>query len=263
MSVGELWLILGAGLGLGTMVMTRNPTLRIGVAGLTIMVLLLHGIAEGWRYQLAPAYLLVAALGVWAAVGLLRPPGPARPTGLRRGAAAAAGGLGAVLLVVSAGLATALPVFALPAPTGPFPVGVRYVTAVDQQRREPFVVGAQQPRTLLVKLYYPASTSVAPAPVRYFHGSSTLLRAFAHFQGLPDFALDHLALVVTHATEQAPLSSARGSLPVILLSHGAGTSVEVQTTLGEDLASHGYLVAAIDHPYVSAATALQKRSVVL
>jgi dienelactone hydrolase len=48
---------------------------------------------------------------------------------------------------------------------------------------------------------------------------------------------------------------------VILFFHGAGTTMEVQTSQSEDLASHGYIVVAIDHTYVSAATVFPDRIV--
>jgi dienelactone hydrolase len=78
---------------------------------------------------------------------------------------------------------------------------------------------------------------------------------------MPDFAFDHLHLVKTHSKENLGLSVQQPSYPVVLFSHGAGTTMEVQTSQSEDLASHGYIVVAIDHTYVSAATVFPDRIV--
>lgn len=57
------------------------------------------------------------------------------------------------------------------------------------------------------------------------------------------------------------LSADQESYPVVLFSHGAGTSMEVQTSQSEDLASHGYIVVAVDHTFVSSATDFPERIV--
>lgn len=152
-------------------------------------------------------------------------------------------------------LADDSPVFMLPTPTGDHAVGVEYFALVDENRTDPFLEGSTHKRKLMVKVYYPGVPDDAKPYSRYFRGSSELLQAFGDFYQLPRFALDHLGLVETHAKEGLELSDAEPSYPVVLFSHGAGTTMEVHTSQGEDLASHGYIVVAIDHTYVSAATA--------
>ena len=78
---------------------------------------------------------------------------------------------------------------------------------------------------------------------------------------MPGFLFDHLQLVRTHSKEDLEFSDYQPSYPVVLFSHGAGTTMEVATSQCEDLANHGYVVAAVDHTYVSAATDLDGRLV--
>jgi dienelactone hydrolase len=113
----------------------------------------------------------------------------------------------------------------------------------------------------MVKVYYPAREESAKPFSSYFHNSPELVRAFTKGYGMPDFVFDHLNLVQTNSKENLRLSDEQPSYPVILFSHGAGTTLEVQTSQGEDLASHGYIVAAIDHTYVSTATLFPDRIV--
>ena len=56
-------------------------------------------------------------------------------------------------------------------------------------------------------------------------------------------------LVMTHAVDAAVL--ARGRSPALLFSHGGGEARETYTTQLADLASHGYVVAAITHTFDS------------
>src|SRR5690349_7794578 len=108
-------------------------------------------------------------------------------------------------------------------------------------------------RELMVKVYYRAMEIDSRPFAPYFH-SPELVRLFAEFYNMPDSAYDHLNLVKTNSKEGLQISEEQSRYPVILFSHGAGTTMEVQTSQSEDLASHGYIVVAIDHTYVSAAT---------
>ncbi|MFF8507668.1 hypothetical protein ACF064_06205 [Streptomyces sp. NPDC015492] len=58
----------------------------------------------------------------------------------------------------------------------------------------------------------------------------------------------------THAFPDAPLRPGLGGLPLVGLSPGFTRHRVTLTSLGEDLAGHGYVVAAIDHTHETAAT---------
>src|SRR6476646_138342 len=58
--------------------------------------------------------------------------------------------------------------------------------------------------------------------------------------------LEHVMLDASADT--APLKR-RGGWPVVLFSPGFGAERELYAGLIEDLASHGYIVVAIDHPH--------------
>lgn len=55
--------------------------------------------------------------------------------------------------------------------------------------------------------------------------------------------------VVTHAVAGAPFASALRRSPVLIFSPGGGMLKELYSSQLEDLASHGYVVAAITHSY--------------
>ncbi|WP_203963748.1 alpha/beta hydrolase family protein [Actinocatenispora thailandica] len=171
------------------------------------------------------------------------------------GAVALAGLLGPVA-VAPAATATAAPAhqfdgggaLALPAPTGRYPVGVDRIDLVDAGRTDPWVPSAG-PRRLKVTLRYPtAHRHGGPAPYLGAAESAALLTA-DHLTAVPPDALSH---VRTHSyAGTAPLPGRR---PLVVLSPGFTQPAATLTAVAEDLASRGYLVAAVDHRYESVAT---------
>ena len=227
------------------------PKLRWAVTGLNWLGLLAHGSAEGLRYQMAFSYAYVALLTIFAFSGLNQLFSKIRAPRVLRIAASVLSLLGIVCTSI---LAVSLPVFSFTEPTGRYAVGIAYFHMIDEERTEPFLHNLKKKRALMVKMYYPAKSDQTKPFDPYFHGSLQLMRALATFYQMPSFFFDHFALVETRAKVGLAVSSGQRNYPVVLFSHGAGTTVEVSTSQGEDLASHGYIVAAIDHPYVSAAT---------
>jgi predicted dienelactone hydrolase len=166
-----------------------------------------------------------------------------------------------VILAFTSFLAYALPVFTLPKPTGSYDVGIKYFHLIDENRTDPFLDTSTKQRELMIKVFYPAKKDETKPFSPYFHNSPELIKLFSTFYNLPDFVFDHLNLVKTNSKDDLPISDQQQRYPVVLFSHGAGTTMEVQTSQSEDLASHGYIVVAVDHTYVSAATVFPDRIV--
>jgi dienelactone hydrolase len=110
----------------------------------------------------------------------------------------------------------------LPAPTGRAAVGTDVVQVVDRTRRG---------RRILLTRWYPA-----------VHGARRRPRA-AYTSPLR-MALGFPSARVRARTRARARS---GPLPVVLFSPGGGTPRDLYQALAEDLASHGYLVVAVDH----------------
>src|SRR5260370_33493900 len=55
--------------------------------------------------------------------------------------------------------------------------------------------------------------------------------------------------VRTHAVDGAPFASSLQRCPLLVFSHGMGTVSHIYTAPFEDLASYGYVVAALTQPY--------------
>lgn len=59
--------------------------------------------------------------------------------------------------------------------------------------------------------------------------------------------------ITSHAIENAPAARSPQRFPVVVLAHGLGGTSFEYTALLEDLASHGYVVAAVENTYIAAA----------
>jgi predicted dienelactone hydrolase len=132
-----------------------------------------------------------------------------------------------------------------PALTGPYPVGKVEYHLVDESRPEIFSAAPDDKRELMITVYYPASPPADASPAPYTAGPIR-----AEF-GTPDFFQDS---VRAHAFAGVPLADDGARYPVIIFSPGMGfLPIKYAPTL-EDLASHGYVVVSLSHPYGTAAT---------
>jgi predicted dienelactone hydrolase len=163
----------------------------------------------------------------------------------------------ATSLVVAAGIATpvaaaapvvsttAAPLLGLPAPTGPYRVGTTLLHLVDHARTDP-LAPTPRPRELMVRLWYPAARGGQPAAYQT-PGVSALYAGFLNAVTGANYPADLLAFP-THSRLDAP-AAAGPRRPVALASPDAAGNAADLTALHEELASRGYVVAAIDHTF--------------
>ncbi|MFF2625689.1 alpha/beta hydrolase family protein [Kitasatospora griseola] len=132
----------------------------------------------------------------------------------------------------------------LPRPTGPFAVGREIIQLVDQNRTDPWVPSSG-PRRLMVSMYYPAKPGTgSPAPYMTPEAARLLLDGKLPGNTVPtEVVADARTWSRTDATPQ------HGRFPLIVLSPGFTMPRTELTALAEDLTSHGYIVALIDHTY--------------
>ncbi|NUP02710.1 MAG: alpha/beta hydrolase [Nonomuraea sp.] len=144
----------------------------------------------------------------------------------------------------------AVPVTALPAPTGPHPVGKADLHLIDAGRPDPWVDG--RVRELMVSIWYPAHKGGGkPAPYVTPQESELIIRGVPQLKDVP---AGTLAKTTTHARADAPAVKRKGGWPLVVLSPGMSLPRATMTSLAEEFASRGYLVAGIEHTYESVAT---------
>lgn len=67
-------------------------------------------------------------------------------------------------------------------------------------------------------------------------------------------AFQEIIRVTTHAFQDVPVASENSTYPVLIFSPGHTFMPELNTTQIEELASHGYVVVGINHPFISGIT---------
>jgi len=216
------------------------PSLAVAVSALQIFI-------EGYRWQMVPAYALAI---LFFLAGTLRPPRHHR-SGWRRWVPAV---LAALALIVAIVLPVLLPVPQLDQPDGPFYVGTTTLHLVDASRIDPYAPQPDSARELMVQLWYPAEAGTGKGHAPWVESADVIAPAIAGWLGLPSFFLDHLTLAVSPALLEASLPPGGERYPVILFSHGYGGFRAQNSNQVIELASQGYVVAAVEHTYGAVVT---------
>lgn len=234
----------------------RPPVVR-WLPALTALIVFVHLAWEGYRWQMLPLYLLTLLLLAHALWGWTQPAASA-PRRVSWG-----GALAGALLLVGGALPALLPVPRLPQPTGPYPVGTHTYEVTDPGRTEIYADQPGLPRRFLIQVWYPADPkALADADrARWASAPDVLTPTLSAYLGLPPFFLDHVALAQSNAWQDVRPDAAHGPYPLLLFSHGWFGFSAQSTFLMEELASHGYVVAAVQHPYGAAVTVFSDGSI--
>jgi dienelactone hydrolase len=145
----------------------------------------------------------------------------------------------------------------LPSPTGSYAVGT-YTFRMDDTAT--FSDGRRVARPLTAQVWYPAKGRKGIA-ARY--ADSALIDSMISQKYLDAPAEDvrrwrELSLAASANAAPADASTGAG-WPVIAFSHGFGVSRVNYSALVQELASHGYVVISLDHPYGGFALAADRR----
>ena len=141
----------------------------------------------------------------------------------------------------------------LPAPTGQYAVGRRVFDWTDAARHEPTSADLATRRELLVYVWYPA-TAHTGTPAPYLDPDQSKLSGMSGVFG-PAWKMVQAGAIATHTLLNAKLAPTHRPFPVLIFSPGLGGPTAGYTFLLEDLASHGYIVAAVEHTHVTAPVA--------
>ena len=119
-------------------------------------------------------------------------------------------------------------------PSGPHDVGTTTIVVTD---------GGREGRRIPVQLWYPAMPGTGDASAPYAPPATAAL--LADQVAVPD---EDVSGIETHSRGDASPELSAGALPVVLVSPGYEVTRSSYSGYGAELASHGYLVAVLDHP---------------
>ncbi|KAI4141685.1 MAG: hypothetical protein LQ340_007571 [Diploschistes diacapsis] len=139
--------------------------------------------------------------------------------------------------------------FNIPPPNGTYGVDVKALELIDTSRLDPYAPKAEN-RSLMVSVFYPSRYS-ANCTMKFAQYLPNATAAFENQQlavyGIPNGTVEALRLSLC-PTHETTLPIVRQT-PVVLFSPGLGTSRLFYSALAQSVASQGYIVVTVDHPY--------------
>jgi pimeloyl-ACP methyl ester carboxylesterase len=134
-------------------------------------------------------------------------------------------------------------------PDGPYAVGRTAYAWNDTARPEIHTPDETDTREILVEVWYPAAPDTQTPPGTYL--DETMANAWALQYQAP---AERLQALRANALPDAPLAADSERFPVLIFDPGFSVMPRHYTVLLEQLASQGYIVFAVSHPYVTLLT---------
>ena len=217
----------------------------------SLLLTMIHFALEGYRWQMIPIYVLTSILGISALIKL-------RSSAVWKPFVSI---LLLLLLVISTALPVLLPVPIIPAPDGPYRVGTTIYELTDSSRAELYS-GKDEARRFQIQVWYPAEAGPSDERAPWMNHAEIYAPSIATYIDLPSFFLDHLALVQIPAYKDSKVASSDHGYPVILFSHGWNGFNAQSSGQALQLASHGYVVVAVQHTYGAVVTIFEDGTIV-
>lgn len=226
-----------------------QPRLRIAFIGFALLLAAAQWTLYGYTWQNLPAYLLLALSAL-----------PPMRTGSALHWIGRIGLAGIAAMCVGVWILPAVPT--LPQPDGRYALGTQIFRWTDTSRDEPHTGDTADRRSVIAQVWYPTDSrepSGDVARLAYIDGIGSLPITVSV---MPSFLMRRYDQIHTHAEPMAPLAPSNQSWPVVIFSPGYGAPRAVYTGLVTQLASRGFVVFLLDHPFESAVTALPDGQVV-
>jgi len=148
----------------------------------------------------------------------------------------------------------------LPAPTGVYEVGETVLRWIDSARPEVMTDNLNDHREVIALVWYPAeSGSGTRSP--YFPELSKVSKSLIKSGEVAAWQVFGLPFIRSHNVWNAVPAKNEKPYPVVIFSPGNGTNIEFYTVVASELASHGYTVVGLNHPYDVAAVELSNHQI--
>ncbi len=226
-----------------------RPRLRLAGVGMGLLLAAVQWLLCGFTWQNLPAYLLL----VLSALPLLR-------TGVVLRWIGRLGLLGIVAAAIGIWIMPAVPT--LPQPDGRYAVGTQVFRWTDASRDEPHTADPHDHRSVIAQVWYPATAGSNPGGTTRLPYMDGIGHLPGPISGLPAFLFRRYNQIDTHAEALAPLAPNSRPWPVVIFSPGFGAPRAFYSGLATRLASLGFAVFVLDHPFEASVTQLPNGRVV-
>jgi predicted dienelactone hydrolase len=143
----------------------------------------------------------------------------------------------------------------LPKPSGSYGIARVSYELTDHSRPDPLSSSPNAHRKMMVHVWYPTDQQLtegkttAPYLPGFEDVESKIRKGDIADMFRPANYAAPESLPETVVLENAPIARGRQKFPLLLFAHGWGNPTFLYTAELQDIVSHGYVIAAIDHPY--------------
>ncbi|TPX07080.1 uncharacterized protein E0L32_010975 [Thyridium curvatum] len=141
----------------------------------------------------------------------------------------------------------------LPEPVGPYKVAHAAYPLTDKSRIDPYAPSnASHPRSVMISVFWPVDNSIkcTTETAPYMPPASAKLHGIlANAIGLPNSTFADFSVDYCRVTGRKGCGARRQMYPLAIFSPGFGNSRLTYSALAKSVASYGYIVVTVDHPY--------------
>lgn len=218
-----------------------RPQIGKLVIGTLLGLLLLHALLEQLRWVMLPVYGIVILVLIGYSRRIRSNFTPRKNSRLK---SILFSFLALLVCMLSWTIPNLLPPFQFTKPSGPYAIGVVDYTWSDPSRTG--INGAV--RKLNVRIWYPASDQYT-APAHYIPQADLFIKTIQRQYGLWAKLVRDYQRIEIPASYAPPFHPDAGPAPVIVYLHGNHLGTRFTGTFQAlELASHGYIVIALEHP---------------
>lgn len=138
-----------------------------------------------------------------------------------------------------------------PKPTGSYGAGITSYHWIDETRQE-FHKKEPMSHEIMVNVWYPTDDKTdqeIPYRAQKIVEEQKVWKKALPL--IPSFIWDRYSSAYSYAKPHAPLSEKQKRYPLIIFSPGYGVGADQYAVFLEELASYGYIIAGLEHPYIS------------
>jgi hypothetical protein len=148
----------------------------------------------------------------------------------------------------------------IPASSGAYAVGQTVYKWVDISRPEGLTTNPNDFREIIALIWYPAERETGTKSP-YFPGLSTVSKALVDSGEVASWEVFGLRFMRSQKRTNATLAKSDHPYPMLIFSPGNGTNMEFYNSLASEIASQGYIVVGLNHPYDVAAVELSDHKI--
>lgn len=136
----------------------------------------------------------------------------------------------------------------LPPSGGAYLVGRTILRWVDSSRPEALTENPNDFREVVAMVWYPAEPGTG-MKAGYFPNLDSVADTLVESGEVGWWQIAGLRFIRSESQLDAAVAKAANPFPVLIFSPGNGTNIEFYTSLASEIASHGYIVIGLNHPY--------------